>query len=396
MNLLFSSQFSNLMTLELNPQNLKEKIKTYLEGIDDLETKLDRVRLFKKDQVAFLQKADLEETLPLPDVFQGLTWVAETVLTTLFQLAQEDVARVYGYPMFKDQSGGMMRAEFTIIGMGKLGGQEIHYESDLDLIFVFSRNGKTVGRSEITNQEFYARLAQKLISYLSVYTLQGIAYKIDTQLRASGNQGALVTSLDAYVTYQRNQAQAWEKQALLKARAVAGDPEFVKTFLPLFHQLVFSSPYPLDLNEEIHRLRQRMEKEIGRETPRRLHYKQGMGGLIDIEFTIQYLQMRFGKIYEPILQTNSLSALEKIQEKNLILKAESEILKNAYLFYRKLETRMELLFGLKDGYIDPESHLLENLAEKMGEKSADDFLEYFHQLRHDVREVYLRILQIRE
>jgi glutamate-ammonia-ligase adenylyltransferase len=137
----------------------------------------------------------------------------------------------------------------------------------------------------------------------------------------------------------------------------------------------------------------RMEKE-NRRSPRRLHYKLGSGGLTDIEFAVQYLQLKMGKIFESIVEQNTLLALEKMEEREILRAEERQVLREGYLFYRLLETRMEVYFDLREGYLDPESHLLDNLSEVMGEPSAQALLDKFMQIRHDVRRVYLRILRI--
>jgi glutamate-ammonia-ligase adenylyltransferase len=314
-------------------------------------------------------------------------------LDAALRLAEKDLVKTYGFPTYIDNDGNLMRAEFAVVGLGKLGGREIHYGSDLDLIFLYSRNGQTEGRKIISNREFYARQAQKFISYLSVYTMAGFAYRIDTQLRPSGNKGALVSSFDAYADYQRNKAAPWEKQALLKARYITGEDAFGEKLAEQFLKFIYSTEFPPDLNQEMHRLRLRMEKEIAHETPRRFHYKHGPGGLTDIEFAVQYIQLKMGKIFESIVIRNTLEAIERMGERTILKKDEYEVLKTGYLFYRLLETRMEVMFDLKEGYLDPESHLLENLAEAMGEHSQQALLDKFQGIRNDVRKTYLRILQ---
>jgi len=382
------------MTPMLSRDALKKELAREIQKAPDLEAALDTLRLFKADTVEQIKQKDLRGELSLPDVFLHLSLLADVIAGESLRLAQREMEKSYGFPTFLDNDGNLLRSEFAVVAMGKWGGEEIHYGSDLDMIFLYSRNGQTEGRKEVANREFYAMLAQKLISYLSVHTLQGYAYRIDTQLRPSGNQGALVSSLDAYADYQRNMAQPWEKQALLKARTTVGDDPFAKGLREQFLKFIFSTEFPPNLNEEIHRLRMRMERENGREGPRRLHYKLGEGGLTDIEFAVQYLQLKMGKIFESIVVQNTLKAIEKMEDRELLHPDERKVLKEGYLFYRLLETRMEVHFDLREGYLDPESHLLDNLSEVMGEPSPQALLDKFKRIRHDVRRVYLRILQV--
>ncbi|MBF0491764.1 MAG: hypothetical protein HQM15_03190 [Deltaproteobacteria bacterium] len=373
---------------------LQHDLQNRLKELSDLELRLDEIRSFKRDYFSQIQKEDTENHSPLPEVFQNLSSVAQCVLQATYQIAFDSLTPTYGFPSFIDNSGNLMRAEFAIVAMGKFGGREMHYYSDLDLIFLYNRNGDTEGRKKISNKEFYALLAQKLISYLTVHTLRGYAFKVDTQLRPSGNQGPLISSLDAFADYQRNFAQIWEKQALLKARFVCGDEGFGKTLKEHTLRFIFSTEFPNNLNEEIHRMRLRMEKELAKESARRLHYKQGPGGIVDIEFAVQYLQLKMGKIFESIVCENTLEAIEKMGEREVLRPPEYEILKDAYLFYRLLETRLEVFFDLRQGYLDPQTPLLENIAEVMGYQNGKLLMNEFTGYRKKVRQTYLRILQV--
>ncbi len=375
-------------------ENLQLDLQEKLKSLEDLELKLDEIRSFKKDYFAKIQKEDTEEHQPLYEVFQNLSTVAQCVLQATYQIAFDTLTPIYGFPTFTDNAGNLMRAEFAIIAMGKFGGREMHYASDLDLIFLYNRNGDTEGRKKISNKEFYAYLAQKLISYLTVHTLRGYAFKVDTQLRPSGNQGPLISSLDAFADYQRNFAKIWEKQALLKARFVCGDEVFGKSLKETLQHFIFSTEFPNNLNEEIHNMRMRMEKELAKESARRLHYKQGPGGIVDIEFIVQYLQLKMGKIFDSIVNENTLEAIEKMGEREVLRPPEYESLKQAYLFYRLLETRLELFFDLKQGYLDPQTLMLENIAEVMDFETGQEMLDVFLNHRKTVRQIYLRILQV--
>lgn len=372
---------------------LEKEIQDLLVEAPDLESKLECLRIFKNDHFKKIQREDISGRKSLPEVFSELTEIADIVLSSALKLAEDETSRVYGFPTFIDNDGNLLQSEFAIVAMGKLGGREVHYGSDLDLIFLYSRNGDTGGRQVISNKEYYAKLVQRMISYLSAHTLRGYAYKVDTQLRPSGNQGPLVSSLDTFADYQRNHAQIWEKQALLKARFVCGDTAFGKLLPDQFHQLIFSTDFPSNLAQEIHRMRLRMEKEIAQEGPRRLHYKLGSGGLADIEFAVQYLQLKMGKIFENIVVGNTLEAIERMGERDILKTKEFNAFKTAYLFYRLLEMRMEVIFELKSGYLDPQSELLENLSETMGEPSQAALLEKFQDFRKEVRQTYLRIMQ---
>jgi len=193
-----------------------------------------------------------------------LSMIAEAVLEVGLQLAW-DVVKA-------SQKGKNNKMQMLILGMGKLGGHEMSYNSDLDVIFIYEGN----------DHEFYSKLGQKVISVLSVPTGEGYAYKIDLDLRPSGRSGALVTSFDSFKEYHKASAQLWERQALARARPVAGSPQLGNKIMEAVTHFVYEESYPKDFYREIHRLRSRMEKEIAKETASKVNIKTGKGGTVDI------------------------------------------------------------------------------------------------------------------
>jgi len=380
--------------LKHNPYfpSLQERV----HAASDLEAKLDAFRLFKREKQEKLEREFFADPETLVKTMRGLTDLADASLMAAYLLARQELKTKFGYPAFKDKDANYMPCDFAIIGMGKLGGRELHVRSDLDLIYVFSRNGETQGASVLTNQEYYSKLAQRLISYLLVYTRYGYAYKVDTELRPSGNAGALVTCLDTWTTYYHEQAALWEKQALLKARLLFASGSFDKEFKGLFHKLIFLTPFPENFSEQIHHLKTRIEKELAKEGPRRWHYKKGAGGLMDIEFTLQYLQLKLGKVFDNILSPNTLDGLERFARSRIRPPEEMLILREAYLFYRKMEIFLELKFSLHEGYLDPYHECIPELASWMSFGSPGEFLEVFSGFRKQVRGIYERILQVKD
>lgn len=382
----------------MNPQAQQhyDELRRRLGTEGDLEAKLAALRIYKRE-VSRRIEADLTEgRLLLEPAMADLTHLADAILIATYDLAREELSHQFGLPRCKDNDGNFATSEFAIIGMGKLGGLELHLGSDLDLIFVYSRNGETQGRKSINNREYFAKLAQRIISFLSLTTRDGFAYKVDTELRPSGNAGTLVTSLDAWITYYHEHAAEWERQALLKARLIFAGPGFAKEFQGLFRRLVFLKPFPENLSAEIHRLRMRIEKELAKEGERRWHYKKGFGGLLDIEFAVQYLQLKLGKVFDSILSTNTLDALGRLEQRGVLPKPDAEALKSAYVFYRMLEICLEAEFDLKEGYLDPGHESIEALAKRMSFASKDEMLKAFVEHRRRVREIYLKIFKIQE
>ena len=212
------------------------------------------------------------------------------------------------------RTGTSGRRDFAILGMGKLGGGELNYHSDLDIIYIYDHQGTTDGERSISNHEYFAKLGQKIISILSTQTREGYVYKIDTRLRPSGNAGPLVTSLDSFENYHRDEAQIWERQALTKARVVLGEEAAQgKVSRRLSATPCTAAGADEEVRREIHRLRMRMEHELARETEGSYNIKTGRGGMVDVEFIVQYLQLKYGRDFPEIRSVNTLEALQAIR-----------------------------------------------------------------------------------
>jgi glutamate-ammonia-ligase adenylyltransferase len=289
--------------------------------------------------------------------------------------------------------------------MGKLGGMELNYHSDLDIIFVYEGEGETrpVEGTDadrfrgLTNPEYFSRLAQRIISVLTLMTREGYVYQIDTRLRPSGNQGPLVTSLPAFERYHCSSAQMWERQALTKARVVAGSPAFAGRIEELIRRLVFERPLAGNLREEIYRLRGRMETEIAREGADHLNIKTGRGGMVDVEFLAQYLQLRHGAEHPNLRRTNTLGILQSLLDEGLLTETDYDALVGGYKFLRRLENKLRLIHDQSINELSGERAYLIKLARRLGYTdrplSPDKVLmEDYRQVTGRIREIFERFL----
>ena len=321
-------------------------LKEWLEGIEDLERGFDLLRLYKKERVDEIKREDFSSRLP--GLFEKLTVLAEEVLGGALLLAHRSIGR-------------QIVGSFAIVAMGKFGGRELGFTSDLDLLYLYE-NPK--------DQEAYTRLGQRIITALIVPTRYGVAFQIDTALRPSGNAGTLVSSLASFEDYHRTMAQVWEKQSLIKARPILGlgDPKFLQTCRRVIEGIAYAG-LPPSIAGEINRLRRRMEVEIARETADRWNLKIGRGGIVDIEFIVQYLQLTHGKAHPALRTPNTLEGLEALRKERLLEEPGATDLKEHYLFFRSLGT---------------------NLCER---RSSDPKLwEELGERREKVRSLYERIL----
>jgi [glutamine synthetase] adenylyltransferase / [glutamine synthetase]-adenylyl-L-tyrosine phosphorylase len=217
-----------------------------------------------------------------------------------------------------DKFGAVPNGRFAVIGGGKMGAREIDYNSDLDLVFVYDapEDGLSRGgpQGKLPAHEFYVRVGQKLLTYLSAPMEEGIAYKIDMQLRPSGKSGPLVSSLDAYREYHKTASQLWERQALIKTRFIAGDAALGGDVAEIIERFAYGEGLPPDGVGEINHLRMRMERELAGESESRFNLKKGRGGLVDIEFLTQMLQLAHGHRLPALRRRETLEALQALHE----------------------------------------------------------------------------------
>jgi glutamate-ammonia-ligase adenylyltransferase len=275
----------------------------------------------------------------------------------------------------------------AVVAMGKLGGREIGYGSDLDLIFVYD------GTEDDT--ERYIRVAQRVIRLVSTPHGDGPGYELDTRLRPSGSQGLLVVSRDAFARYHEGKAEAWERQALLKARPCAGDPELGKRVSEIAHQAAYEQGEPAP--EKMHHLRMRMEDELARERKGRFDLKLGHGGLVDVEFAVQWLQMKHGTDRR-VRSTDTETALAALEACGYLDAPRAGALREGYRFLRRLEQRLRVLHGTSVSLIEEGAPGLLPLARRMGmrdgprQSAVDALLARYRSVTRDVRAAYLSVL----
>ncbi|WP_352258053.1 bifunctional [glutamate--ammonia ligase]-adenylyl-L-tyrosine phosphorylase/[glutamate--ammonia-ligase] adenylyltransferase [Psychrobacter sp. TB55-MNA-CIBAN-0194] len=267
---------------------------------NDEEKLLSVVRLFKKNQILAVAASDILAARPIMKVSDSLTYIAAVVLEAVLERAFAEIVRRYGYPIGQD-GDPVTEADcgFAIIGYGKLGGLELSYSSDLDLVFLhkIKEQGMTTGEKSVSGMKFAARLVQKLMNYLNTQTRDGRAYEIDMRLRPSGNAGMMVVSCDAFETYQLDKAWSWEHQALVRARAICGDKRVTARFCDI-RRNVLALPRTLEqVRTEVTSMRIKMQKHLGtnqwQQKSGKFHLKQDAGGIIDIEFLAQFAVLAY-------------------------------------------------------------------------------------------------------
>ncbi len=314
----------------------RDELRQYLLRVpaDDEEQQLEAMRQFKQAQLLRVAAADIAETLPVMKVSDHLTWLAEAMIDAVVQQAWTLMVSRYGVPTHLQGREGR---GFAVVGYGKLGGWELGYSSDLDLVFLHDcpADVMTDGEREIDGRQFYLRLAQRIMHLFSTRTSSGILYEVDARLRPSGAAGMLVTTVEAFADYQQNEAWTWEHQALVRARVVYGDPTLCADFDGIRRQILCKARDGEALKTEVREMREKMRAHLGNKHKDRFDIKADEGGITDIEFITQYLVLRFSHDAPKLTRwSDNVRILELLAQNDIMSEQEARALTHAYVTLR--------------------------------------------------------------
>ena len=320
----------------LTREELREELARKLDGIDvdDPEPLMIALRQFKQANVLRVAAADISGAIPLMVVSDYLSYTAETLVDSVMRGAWRMTARRHGVPpgARPDQPDG-----FSVIAYGKLGGLELGYGSDLDLVFLYDGDSlaSTDGDKPVTVGEFFARIGKRIIHLLTTNTPAGVLYETDLRLRPSGSSGLLVSSLESFATYQMQEAWTWEQQALVKARFVAGDPAVGEKFAAIRQQSLCRERDTATLRHEVRDMREKMREALGAKEPGVFDLKQDTGGIVDIEFLVQFGVLSRAHAHpELTVWTDVVRLLESLTTSGYLGPDDAAFLKQAYCGYR--------------------------------------------------------------
>jgi glutamate-ammonia-ligase adenylyltransferase len=324
------------------------------------EGALAAMRLFQQRELVNIGLLDLSGKVAQGDVEAALTSVAEVCLDGGLELARGQLARAA-----KAAYAEISRGEFLIVGMGKLGSRELGYGSDLDVIFLYDVPG-AAPEDVALSQEPFVRLAQKFSWALQTRTGEGICYEVDAQLRPSGNQGVLVTSLAGFERHHETQAQLWERQALLRARAVAGSPPLAARFEALRARLL-ARPLPEGAAAEVDRVRRRVESELAHESAQKRNLKLGRGGLFDVETTVQLLALQHGAAHPELFAVATTAAtIERCAALGLLRPEQAKSLREGWAFLQRLASRLRIVENRSISDLGADRADLDSVARSLG------------------------------
>ncbi|MBI3775398.1 MAG: bifunctional [glutamate--ammonia ligase]-adenylyl-L-tyrosine phosphorylase/[glutamate--ammonia-ligase] adenylyltransferase, partial [Gammaproteobacteria bacterium] len=303
----------------------------------DLEQQMEALRQFKQANVLRVAAADIADALPLMVVSDHLSWIAEAVIAAALDLAWHELTTRHGVP-----SGH----GFAVVAYGKLGGLELGYGSDLDLVFLYTAadpEQPTPGSKPIASAVFFTRLAQRLVHIFTAHTPSGVLYEVDLRLRPSGASGLLVSSVEAYAEYQSSEAWTWEHQALVRARPVAGDAAVAQRFAAIRHEVLARPRALAQLRSEVRAMREKMRATFTSPGPGKFDLKQGHGGIVDIEFLVQFGVLAWAHEYPALLKfTDNIRLLDELGKANKLGADEVQLLCDAYRSYRARQHKAAL------------------------------------------------------
>jgi glutamate-ammonia-ligase adenylyltransferase len=335
-------------------------------GNPDPHEQINDLRRYQRGELLRIGASDLLDLYDLPAVTAQLSNLAEGLIRACLDYACERTS--------------INPAGFIVIALGKLGGTELNYSSDIDLLFLCANNGMD-----------YLRLGQQLIEALASMTSEGFLYRVDMRLRPWGRDGALVSTTDAYMGYLNKNARLWEKQALLKARAVAGNLTLGEEFLKQVEPLIFGEK-PEALRASVLAMKKRTEEILRTKGREWGEVKLGEGSIRDVEFVVQYLQLAYGGANIKLRKKSTLQTLRRLATYKVILPQEARVLTDGYIFLRTIEHFLQMMHYHQTYTLPSDPAAINLLARRLGFHSHEQFLERYRQHSHAIRDVYAKYI----
>ncbi len=389
---------ANVMDTVKTSETMYEELAQSLSHFNSVEQKLRILRRYKRRETLRLGLRDLLKTVDVKTTILELSNLAEAALQHCYEIGRDQVMKPkFGTPLNED---GDAPCHFAVIGMGKLGGYELNFSSDIDLIFVYSDDAKTDTGNE--NSEYFSRLCEFIIKAMSEITPEGYVFRVDIRLRPESSAGVIIRSIESYESYYEGWGDLWERQALIKARPVAGDMAFGDEFIRMIHPFVYQRYLDgvtlSEIKSDIRRTKARIEERlVGEGANLEKHVKLGPGAIRDIEFTVQCLQMIHGAKRKVLCSHNTLEALSALKANKLLNPEDADALTTAYRFLRTVENAIQIE-GDQQRYSIPEKETEEReLAQRVGYQDTPEtdalvaFRKDYHTHTEGVRAIFGKI-----
>jgi [glutamine synthetase] adenylyltransferase / [glutamine synthetase]-adenylyl-L-tyrosine phosphorylase len=357
------------------PAALTEELASLLHDRKDHEAEVTAcLRTFTQQHLLRIGARDLNNLADVEGTTADLSALADCVVQAGLDACQRWLQAVYGQPSYSDDAGVQHPCHFCVIGMGKLGGYELNFSSDIDLMYVYtSYQGRTSGvmrdgrlQHQISNHEYFVTLARRLTNVIGGKGPEGQAFRVDLRLRPDGMQGQLALSLLSYEAYYARLGQTWEKMALLKARPVAGNSHLGEEFMRLIQPFVYQRHLDAQGLQQLQTMKHQIDAQIADRAQSRTHVKLGLGGIREIEFFIQILQLLFGGRHPALQERHSLRALTRLRELGLIGAEVEHTLRHTYCYFRRLEHHLQMEQGAQTHTLPRHAAQQLRLARQLG------------------------------
>jgi glutamate-ammonia-ligase adenylyltransferase len=403
---------------QLGPSWVKSRESTMQEArlamskFTEPEQQLHALSRFKRREILRIGARDILRVADVVGTVTELSNLADVVIQLVYEVCLHMLAGRYGIPCHGDRANNLRPAGFAVLGMGKLGGRELNYSSDVDLIYLYDgEQGKTELSSEVPeaastiaayisgkraedptsqtevadvsaglpNPEFFKKLAQLITHELSKLTDEGYFYRVDLRLRPEGSSGSVASSLTACKNYYSSWGETFERLALIKARPVAGSMDLGEEFCQAMDPFVYRKFLDFAALEEIQEIKGRINSKLGSRQKQESHVKLGRGGIREIEFFVQALQLIYGGRSRDLREGNTLAALEKLRKHHFITARDHRQLREAYLFLRDLEHKLQMVFDFQTHELPSDNEELYRCARRMGfvGKSVSETINQF-------------------
>src|SRR5579863_1057425 len=384
----------------LTAAEYKKRLGKFLKNQPDAKPLAWSLALFRRQQILRILLRDVLGLGSLSETTEELSNLADAILHISYKRIRAELVARHGTPRYVDEDGEVRECGMSVIALGKLGGRELNYSSDIDLMFVYAANGETDGEHSISNKEFYKKVANQYTELLSTYTAEGLCYRMDLRLRPDGSLGEVCISLDGAKSYYQTRARDWELQMLIKARVAAGDSEAGRELLSTVEPQIYSTTLDFTAVEAVSVTRERISEKLNR---RRLHkdafdIKLAPGGIRDIEFLVQCLQRLHGGQAPWVRHGGTMLALARLSDKDLLSAAEYARLVSAYRFLRNLEHRLQFAEDRQTHTMPTAPRDLDILARKMpvaqlgSAPSGEKLLHELNAHLETVQEIYERVI----
>ena len=382
-------------------ETMYHELSQAVRPFDLTEEKLNTVRGYKRKESLRLGLRDLLGDADLETTTRELTNLAEATLQVCYEIGIDELTAKMGRPWGELANGEKIPSTIAVIGMGKFGGYELNFSSDIDVMFVYSHDGVT--DQGVENQEYFTKLSEFIINGMSKVTKAGYVFRVDVRLRPESRAGVIARSIDNYEAYYEGWGEIWERQALIKARPVAGDlklgEQFIRTIQPFVYQRYLDEFFITEIKLDVRQTKARIENRL-REQDDDLttHVKLGIGGIRDVEFTIQCLQLIHGGPTPALRCYNSLEAIERLHHHGMLDQTDRDALADAYRFLRTVEHRIQMKSDLQRYSLPSKESDLIKLAKRIGyqDSGTGSALEAFQAdyARHTgtVRQIFEKIL----